>query len=376
MSVAPMAARPIADRPSHLKTLHRRTYPLRMLGMGLACLPVSAVMWELRSPPVVWAWMLFTCLLWPHLAYLLARNSPDPLRTELRNFVFDSFIAASWVPLMHFNALPSAVLLTVVMADKINTGVRGLWLRSLPGMVVALLGGGAITGFAFLPQTSLLVLLASLPILIIHTLAVSLVSYRLVRKVQKQNLQLEQLSREDALTGLASRGHWQNLAEQLLQRHLAEGCHATVMLLDVDEFKTINDRHGHGAGDDVLRGIADLIRAHLSAECHAGRLGGDEFAVALPLSLAEAEAAAERIRLAVASLQFPRSPDLRCSISIGIAKPDHELGLREWVEVADRALYRAKHAGRNRTEGQQTRLSAATIASDSFTHGTSEQRVR
>lgn len=366
MPVAPMAtpppARPNAGRRSHLKTLHRRTYPLRTLGMGLACLPVSAAIWELHSPPAAWAWMLFSCLLWPHLAYLLARNRHDPLRAELGNFVFDSFVAASWLPLMHFNALPSAVLLSVVMADKINTGVRGLWLRSLPGMIVALLVGGALTGFAFQPQTSMIVLLASLPILIIHTLAVSLVSYRLVRKVQKQNLLLEQLSREDALTGLASRGHWQNLAEQLLQRHLAEGCHATVMLLDVDEFKTINDRHGHAAGDGVLRGIADLIRTHLSAECHAGRLGGDEFAVALPLSLAEAEAAAERIRLAVETLHFPHAPELRCSISIGIAKPDRELGLRDWVEMADRALYRAKHAGRNRTEGRQVTMPLEALA--------------
>ncbi len=344
-----MTAANNSDQTSRLKHLPQRTYGLRILGMGLAGLSVSSVMWELQSPALHWVWMVFTCLLWPHLAYFLARRSRDPLRRELQNFVFDSFIAGSWVPLMHFNALPSAVLLAVVMSDKINTGVRGLWLRSLPGMFLALLGGGLLTGFAFQPSTSMTVLLATLPILIIHTIAVSISSYQLVRKVQQQNLKLEELSRIDTLTGLGSRGHWQTLAENILQQHRATGSHVTVMLLDVDQFKDINDCHGHAVGDDVLRGIAELMQGYLPANSHAGRLGGDEFAVVLPVQLHEAEAIAEKIRMAVENSSFSYAPDLQCSISIGIAQPDNEAGLREWLEVADRALYRAKHAGRNRT---------------------------
>ncbi|HNV84600.1 MAG TPA: diguanylate cyclase [Arenimonas sp.] len=344
-----MTAASSSDQTNRLKNLPQRTYGLRVLGMGLAGLSVSSVMWELQSSTLHWVWMVFTCLLWPHLAYFLARRSRDPLRRELQNFVFDSFIAGSWVPLMHFNALPSAVLLAVVMSDKINTGVRGLWLRSLPGMFLALLGGGLLTGFAFQPNTSMTVLLATMPILIIHTIAVSISSYQLVRKVQRQNLKLEELSRIDTLTGLGSRGHWQTLAENILQQHRATGSHVTVMLLDVDQFKDINDCHGHAVGDDVLRGIAELMQGYLPANSHAGRLGGDEFAVVLPVQLHEAEAIAEKIRMAVENSSFSYAPDLQCSISIGIAQPDNEAGLREWLEVADRALYRAKHAGRNRT---------------------------
>ena len=341
-----------SDQTTKLKNLPSRTYPLRVLGMGLACLPVSAVMWELQSSTLTWIWMFFSCLAWPHLAYVLARRSRDPLRTELRNFVFDSFIAGSWVPLMQFNALPSAVLLAVVMSDKINTGVRGLWSRSMPWMILAVLGGGVLNGFAFQPHTSMTVLLASLPILIIHTIAVSMTSYRLVRKVQSQNQLLEQLSRVDALTGLDSRGHWQNQAENLLQKHSNEGSPATMMLLDVDQFKDINDGYGHAVGDDVLRGIADLIRSHLPAESHAGRLGGDEFVVAMPISIHEAENVAENIRTAVEVANFIHAPGLQCSISIGIAQPIRDRGLRDWLEITDRALYRAKHAGRNRTESR------------------------
>ena len=104
---------------------------------------------------------------------LLATRSRDPFRAELRNFVVDSLIAGSWVPLLHFNALPSAILLTVATADKINSGIRRLWLHALPGMLVALVAAAVLTGFAFQPATSMPVLLACLPILIIHTLAVS-----------------------------------------------------------------------------------------------------------------------------------------------------------------------------------------------------------
>lgn len=342
---------------SHARTLTslpQRTYRFRVLGMGLAALPVSTVLYELQAGWPAWAWMVFSCLLWPHVALAWARRSKDPFRAELRNFVVDSVMAGSWVPLMHFNLLPSIVLLTVVMADKVNSGVRNLWLYALPGVAGALLLVGIGTGFAFHPQTSNWVVLASLPILVIHTLAVSLGSYKLVRRVQRQNLQLEALSRVDALTGLDNRRHWQLQADALLQRHLASNELATLLLVDVDRFKEINDRFGHAVGDDVLCGIAGLISQIIPPEGHAGRLGGDEFVIALPMAFNDAQAVAERLRAAVETLEFPRYPGLRSSLSIGLAEPpDADLGLRDWIDAADRALYRAKHAGRNRIAGRE-----------------------
>ncbi len=131
----PASASADSIRPGSLSSLPRRTYRFRTLGMGLAMLPLAAVLMERDAHWVNWAWVVFTGVLWPHLAYLHAIRSRDPFKAELRNFVIDSMIAGSWVPLMHFNVLPSAVLLTVVTADKVNSGVRGLWLRSLPGLI-------------------------------------------------------------------------------------------------------------------------------------------------------------------------------------------------------------------------------------------------
>lgn len=349
-----MTARSPAQESStpsgRLRSLPRRAYRFRVLGMGLAALPVMAVLRELDAGWPAWAWMSVVCLAWPHLAYLLAIRSADPFKAELRNFMIDSAVAGSLVPMLHFNLLPSAVLLSVSVADKINTGVRWLWLWSLPGMFGAVLAFGVLTGFEVAYPTSTTVMLACLPIMVIHTLAVSQSSYQLVRKLQTQNLQLAEVTRRDQLTGLASRGHWQREAQSLLSGHQADGRAATLMLLDLDHFKAINDRYGHGMGDDVLLAVAGIMRHTLPAGSHAGRLGGDEFGAALPIGLREAEAIAERLRTTVEAMEFPHHPGLRCSISLGLASPPEAgLALREWMEAADRALYRAKNAGRNQT---------------------------
>lgn len=344
-----------AESEQRLTRLPWRTYRLRTLGMGLAGLPAAVVLHELAAPPAAWAWMVFTCLLWPHLAFLLATRSRDPFKAELNNFMCDSMLAGSMVPVMHFTLLPSAALLTVATADKINTGVRGLWLRSLPAMALALVAAGVLTGWQLRLDTSLAVILACLPLMGVHTIAVSASSYRLVRKLQRQNLQLDEINRRDALTGLDSRGHWLAQAEALLAQHQSGGRPLALALMDVDHFKAINDRYGHTTGDDVLRAIADQIRHLLPEGAHAGRLGGDEFAFVLPVGVPAASAFAETLRAAVESLEFARFPGLRCSVSLGLASPpDAGLGLREWLEAADRALYEAKHGGRNRTVGRGT----------------------
>ena len=154
--------------------------------------------------PASWAWVLASCFAWPHAAYWLARRSADPFQAELRNLMFDSIIAGLWAPLLHFNALPSVLLMSMATADKVNSGIRGLWLRSLPAMALGLVGAGLLTGFAFEPETTMPVVLACLPIMVIHTLAVSLNSFMLVRRVQLQNRQLDELSRVDVLTGRAA----------------------------------------------------------------------------------------------------------------------------------------------------------------------------
>ena len=346
--------------PGHLQSLPKRIYRFRTLGMGLSFLAIATVLIELDAAWPAWAWASFCCLIWPHAAYQLARRNGDPFRAELRNLMIDSALAGSLVPVMHFNLLPSVVLVTVASADKINIGVRGLLLRSLPGVLLGALIMGVLTGFSMDLATSTPVLLATLPIMVIHTLAVSLSSHRLIRRVQSQNLRLDEISRTDSLTGLEMRGHWRGNADQLLANHAAGTTQASLLLVDVDLFKQINDRNGHTTGDDVLRAIATVIKNALPPGSHAGRIGGDEFAIAMPMDENCARRVAANILAGVEALEFACVPPLRCSVSIGIAGPVAEnANLRAWLEAADHALYRAKAAGRNRIairNGSDSRL--------------------
>ncbi|MGV8943663.1 diguanylate cyclase [Thermomonas sp.] len=335
--------------PGHLHAIPKRIYRFRTLGMGLSFLAIATVLIELDAAWPAWTWATFCCLLWPHVAYQLARRNGDPFGAELRNLMIDSALAGSLVPVMHFNLLPSVVLVTVASADKINIGVRGLLLRSLPGVLIGALIMGLLTGFSMHMATSTPVLLATLPIMVIHTLAVSVSSHRLIRRVQSQNRRLDEISRIDSLTGLEMRGHWRANAGQLLEKHVAGITDATLLLVDVDLFKQINDRNGHTIGDDVLQAIATVIKNALPPCSHAGRIGGDEFAIAMPMDEDSARKVAAIILAGVEALEFSFVPPLRCSVSIGIAGPVlDDASLRAWLEAADHALYRAKAAGRNR----------------------------
>ncbi|HIY71563.1 MAG TPA: diguanylate cyclase [Candidatus Luteimonas excrementigallinarum] len=338
-----------------------RTYRYRILGMGLGGVCMGAVLLENEAPLALWLLLLFTSVIWPHIAFQLASRSASPYRAEIRNLLLDSAQVGIWVPLLQFNLLPSVLLLTVVTVDKINTGVPRLWLWSLPGMLGGLLLTGLATGFAAQPTTSMWVIAASLPMLMIHTIAVSLGSNRLVHRIQDKNRQLDRLSRIDVLTGLHTRRHWQDLARRALARHREDSTPAMLLMLDLDNFKTCNDRHGHAFGDEVLRSVAGIIRTHMAGMGEAGRYGGDEFTLLLPgRQKQEAMRIAESIRAEVESLPLSAAPDTRVSISIGMAAASGECAtLEQWVERADTALYRAKHSGRNRIAVQGTVLAAS-----------------
>ncbi|MDH5823687.1 diguanylate cyclase [Luteimonas sp. RD2P54] len=330
-------------------SLHRRIRPFRTGGMALGGVPMATVLYLQGAPPGSWLFLAFTALLWPQLAWLLARRSADPYRAEIRNLLVDSALAGAWVPLMHFSLLPGALLLTLTTVDKISTGIRGLWLRSLPGMLLAMAAATLVTGGAFDPETPMPVILACLPVLLIHTTSVALGSYRLIRKVGLQNRELDRLHRTDSLTGLSGRADWERHAAELLREQAPGGAAACLLLIDIDEFKRVNDRHGHAAGDEVLRAIGATVGALLRSGDRAGRIGGDELVVLLPSTPEPlAIAVAERLRSAVEAIRLDDYPDVRPTVSIGVAGCGASSTLRDWFNAADRALYRAKDGGRNR----------------------------
>lgn len=340
----------VFSSPRARAALPRRVYRYRMLGMGLGAVAMAMVLWELQAGPARWGLCALTGLAWPHLAYLLAKRSADPFVAEQRNLLVDSAIAALWVPLMHFNLLPSVLLVALSAADKVNSDVPGIFRRTLPISLAALLLGGLATGFAFEPASSTAVILACLPMLLIHTGMVSLGRQHLVRKILQKNRELDVLGRIDRVTGLALRGHWERDAAAALHDVHAHARPAALLLIDVDGFKRVNDDSGHVAGDALLRAAGAALRTLLRPGDIAGRYGGDEFAVVCPATgLDEAARLAETYRAAVERIALAEAPGHVYSVSIGIAqaRANHSR-IEHWIAAADAALYEAKRSGRNR----------------------------
>ncbi len=155
----------------------------------------------------------------------------------------------------------------------------------------------------------------------------------------------------DSLTGLPNR----RSLDDTLKRMVAQASRALVplaaLMCDLDHFKEVNDRFGHGRGDDVLAAVGAALSHSLRAGDFAGRYGGEEFLVLLPATgLEGALEAAERIRASVAGIRVP-AVDRHISLSVGIAViPDHAVDAQSLERASDRALYAAKKAGRDRAE--------------------------
>jgi diguanylate cyclase (GGDEF)-like protein len=152
----------------------------------------------------------------------------------------------------------------------------------------------------------------------------------------------------DALTGLANRSHFEARTDAEVARAARYGTPLSVLLVDVDHLKSINDRGGHGAGDRALRAVAAALAASCRVTDLAARYGGDEFAVLAPsTSVAQAAVLAERVR---EQLRSSGPPDLLVSVSVGVADlcPARSGGRDALLRAADAALYVAKSAGRDR----------------------------
>ncbi|MGI4793337.1 MAG: sensor domain-containing diguanylate cyclase [Janthinobacterium lividum] len=170
-----------------------------------------------------------------------------------------------------------------------------------------------------------------------------------LRDVTERRMTAEELRRlltTDHLTGAASRAHFFEQAAVILARSRQIGRPVSVVMLDVDHFKSVNDGFGHAAGDAVLQALVQHCRLHLQRDDMLARLGGEEFVVLLPdTELLEAARIAERMRLTVATIgDLP----VNVTISLGCAQMEGSGdGIDALLRLADEALYRAKRAGRD-----------------------------
>lgn len=179
------------------------------------------------------------------------------------------------------------------------------------------------------------------------------VMFRNITEERALHDQLEKLSRTDMLTGIANRRYFFEQGQQLLQLSQRYSTELSLIMLDIDHFKAVNDQYGHQTGDVILKEIADILKQNCRTVDIVGRMGGEEFTIVLPETDLEAAAQlAERLRRLIRGSVFQSNGrPVQITASMGVSSVDHQhqISLEQLIDQADQALYQSKMQGRDCT---------------------------
>jgi diguanylate cyclase (GGDEF)-like protein len=183
---------------------------------------------------------------------------------------------------------------------------------------------------------------------LITIVVMSSFAFAFSRITNRQREQLMQLATKDPLTGAGNRRGLETKLEDVVNNHKRNGIRASMLLLDLDHFKKVNDVHGHAVGDQILKRVTEIVDLRIRVTDSLYRIGGEEFVVVLERQDASRAAhLAEQLRTLVQANELV--PDRSVTISLGVAELKSDETPNDWMHRADEALYRAKRAGRNTT---------------------------
>ncbi|MFH8136051.1 diguanylate cyclase [Pantoea osteomyelitidis] len=337
---------------SHLKLRStrfiRRMFVMRQLGTFLCFNPILSVLLEMKSGAEFYALLFANAFLWPYIAYRMALSSNDPTAREKQNLTLDAAFGGIWVAMMAISPVPSFIIMAVLASDRYAAGgwkqLRSALGAFLFAFILVWVMNGAPVQTAFSRQTVWL----TLPLASCYMLALSAVSYNLTLSLRKKNRELELIALMDPGLKIPNRRLFERRLESEFLRTKRGESSAYLLLMDVDNFKKVNDTGGHEVGDFLLSEISGLLRNEVSAQDIPARFGGDELVVIVRDANNESILdLAGRIRTKIALISLPGSPDLRCSVSIGIAPAESAVSIHDWLRKADQALYSVKRAGRD-----------------------------
>ena len=184
--------------------------------------------------------------------------------------------------------------------------------------------------------------------ILITIVVMSSFAFAFSRITNRQREQLMQLATKDPLTGAGNRRGLDAKLDEVVNNHKRNGMTASMLLLDLDHFKKVNDVHGHAVGDQILKRITEIVNLRIRVTDSLYRVGGEEFVVVLESQNADRAAhLAEQLRTLVQANELV--PDRPITISLGVAELAGDETANDWMHRADEALYRAKRAGRNST---------------------------
>jgi diguanylate cyclase (GGDEF)-like protein len=293
--------------------------------------------------PVLWGSMCAGAIIW-----LVACLWPEFTRWGAARIVLSSLVISSY---------------TFLTAAELWRERRKTLLRRWPAIFVPMLHGAVflfpIPLASMLPDDRGLVSLATgwIAVFALETMlyVVGTAFIVLVLAKERSVRVLRDAASVDDLTGLLNRRGFFAAAHQLVALQARKQEPVSVLMLDLDNFKSINDRFGHPLGDEVLRAFANALTNNLRAADVIGRFGGEEFVVILGGNLADATAAAERVRRTFEAVgRVVAGREVGATVSIGVASGG--IDVASLIASADAALYRAKSNGRNRVEGVEQGL--------------------
>jgi diguanylate cyclase (GGDEF)-like protein len=324
---------------------------------------VSTMLWPTGNPHLLagWVGVLAVLSLWRHLlASGFRRAATDPATTrvwERRFLVSIAAVSAAWGVGSWLN-MPSGseALQALVFCFVIGmaAGSSAIYAAHGPSVAVSttlIMGPSTIYLLTYGTAFHTAMGVGGVVFLVAASRGVRSMNGALRRNVQLTT-ELERLAGTDALSGLSNRRAFTEFGETALANAARSGRPCALVMIDIDRFKSVNDRLGHAAGDAVIRALGAALAGAIRVGERAGRIGGEEFAVILPDGGSEqAMALAQRIQAVVRAMR-PRAGDVpvEVTVSIGVASTHGvPCTLDELLARADRAMYAAKGAGRNRT---------------------------
>ncbi len=222
------------EKATEGQLLVRRIYFPRIVGMGLGFLCVAAVFYQQRSPLVFWILAVAHGIIWPHIAYIVAKKSRSAGHAERCNMLIDSFMGGMWVPLMSFNWLPSLIIIVLISMSNISVGGTSLFFKGLVGHLLGGIAAILLFGFHLQPQSTMLNIAFCIPTLIIYPILIAMIAYRLALQLNRQKNRLQEtLDQVNQLSGLLpicasckkirdDKGYW-NQIEAYIQDHSEAG---------------------------------------------------------------------------------------------------------------------------------------------------------
>jgi diguanylate cyclase (GGDEF)-like protein len=345
---------PFCASPAHM-TLLRLHYPARVVAYLFVAGMLAATA-HASGMTALLAALLVYCLAYPHVAQAWAMRHGEPPAAARKLMLVDSLNIGFGCAALGFGLLPSTYLLLVGTTNAVNFSGLKFGLLQLPVAALAMGIGVLVTGGYWQPMADDLTNGVAVVGLVAYGWMIGqnayLVNLSLRRtrgELQAKSRQLEDMSLTDPLTGARNRRFLTRQLDALAGARRGEPF--AFLLVDVDHFKRINDVHGHEAGDDVLRQMADRLRGLFPSPHEVVRWGGEEFLVLLRGAEAgDLLASLARTGASVRGEPFRLGKGGHVAVCVSAGAAPFPFGGLSWehcIDLADRALYLAKHGGRD-----------------------------